>query len=148
MLTDDTPIYQHPRHIPLPVAREIEEQCEELERLGMLEESVNLWNSWIMPVRKHDRRLRMCLDYRKLNERTVEDRLSMYVVSECVYSMYWMRVFTKMDLVRSYYQMSVEKNSRCVKTFSTARKHYQFRVSECSGCVSKSYDCGYDWFSE
>ena len=127
VLTDDTPIYQRPRHFPLPVAREIEEQCEELEKLGVLEESMSPWNSPIVPVRKPDGRLRMCIDYRKLNERTVKDRFPMCVVSECVYSMYGMRVFTKMDLVRGYYQMPVEESSRCVTAFSTARKHYQFR---------------------
>ena len=36
-------------------------------------------------------------------------------------------MFTKMDLVRGYYQMPVEDNSRCVTAFWTARKHYQFR---------------------
>ena len=38
VLTNDTPIYQRPHHFPPPVAREIEEQCEELERIGVLEE--------------------------------------------------------------------------------------------------------------
>ena len=37
ILTDDTPIYQRPRHFPPPVAKEIEEQCDELERIGVLE---------------------------------------------------------------------------------------------------------------
>ena len=56
MLTNDTSIYQHPRHFPLPVARDIEEQCEELEKLGILEESMSPWNSPIAPVRKPDGR--------------------------------------------------------------------------------------------
>ena len=41
--------------------------------------------------------------------------------------MYGMKVFTKMDLVRGYYQMPVEESSRCVTAFSTAKRHYQFR---------------------
>ena len=126
-MTDDTPIYQRPRHFPSPVAQEIEEQCEELQRMGVLEESESPWNSQIVPIRKPDGRLRLCIDYRKVNERTVKDRFPMCVVSECVYSMFGMKVFTKMDLVRGYYQMPVEEDSRCVTAFSTAKRHYQFR---------------------
>ena len=51
----------------------------------------------------------------------MKDRFLICVVLDCVYSMYVMRVFKKMDLVRGYYQMPVE-DSRCVTEFSTARK--------------------------
>ena len=70
VLTDDTPIYQRPRHFPPPVAREIEEQCEELERVGVIEPSESAWNSPIVPVRKPDGKLRMCIDHRRVNEVT------------------------------------------------------------------------------
>ena len=72
VLSDDTPIYQRPRHFPSPVANEIEEQCEELERIGVIEPSESAWNSPIVPVRKPDGRLRMCIDYRKVNQVTVK----------------------------------------------------------------------------
>ena len=127
VLNDDTPIYQRPRHFPPPVAKEIEEQCEELERVGVIEPSESAWNSPIVPVRKPDGRLRMCIDYRRVNDVTVKDRFPMCVVSECVYSMHGMKMFTKMDLVRGYYQMPVTEDSRPVTAFSTAKKHYQFR---------------------
>ena len=127
LLTDDTPIYQRPRHFPPPVAREIEEQCEELERVGVIEPSESAWNSPIVPIRKPDGRLRMCIDYRKVNDVTVKDRFPMRVVSECVYSMYGMKVFTKLDLVRGYYQMPVAEESRHITAFSTGKRHYQFR---------------------
>ena len=61
-----------------------------------------------MSVRKPNGRLRMCIDYRKLNERKVKDRFPKRVVSECMFTMYGMQVFMKMDLVRGYYQMPVE----------------------------------------
>ena len=67
VLKDETPIYQRPRHFPPPVTKEIEEQCEELERVGVIEPSESAWNSPIVPVRKPDGRLRMCIDYRMGN---------------------------------------------------------------------------------
>ena len=127
VLKDDTPIYQRPRHFPLPVMKEIEQQCEELERIGVLEQSESPWNSPVVPIRKPDGSLRICIDYRKVNDATVKDRFPMCLVSECVYSMYGMKVFTKLDLVRGYYQMPIEGSSRPITAFSTARSHYQFK---------------------
>ena len=127
VLSDDTPIYQRPRQFPPPITKEIEEQCDELERIGVIEPSESAWNSPIVPVRKPDGKLRMCIDYRRVNEVTVKDRFPMRVVSECVYSMNGKKFFTKMDLVRGYYQMPIAEDSRPITAFSTAKKHYQFR---------------------
>ena len=60
-------------------------------------------------MRKPDGKLHMCIDYRRVNEVTVKDRFPMCVVSECVFSMHGMKVLTKMDLVRGYYQMQFQK---------------------------------------
>ena len=126
-LKDDTPIYQRPRHFPPPVMSEIEKQCEELEQMGVIESSESEWNSPIVPVRKPDGSLRMCIDYRKVNDVTVKDRFPMRVVSECVYGVNGMKVFSKLDLVRGYYQMPVAEESRHITAFCTSQKHYQFR---------------------
>src|SRR5678815_578734 len=100
---------------------------DRLVRAGVLQESESPWNSPIVPIRKPDGSLRLCVDYRKVNERTVKDRFPMCMISECVYSMYGMKVFTKMDLVRGYYQMPLEASARPVTAFSTARKHYEWK---------------------
>ena len=128
ILEDPTPIYQRPRHFSQPITEEIERQCEELERAGVLEPSESPWNSPIVPVRKPDGSLRLCVDYRKVNEKTVKDRFPMCLISDCVYGMHGMKLFTKMDLVRGYYQMPIEEGSRPVTAFSTARRHYQFKA--------------------
>ncbi|XP_066949330.1 uncharacterized protein [Macrobrachium rosenbergii] len=72
-LTDETLIYQRPRHFKAPVMREIEEQCEELEKIGVIELSKSAWNSPTVPVRKPDGSLRMCIDYRRVYEVTVKE---------------------------------------------------------------------------
>ena len=114
-LNNNTPIYRRLRHFPLPVAREIEQQGEKIERMGVIEESESLWNSPVVPIRKTDGSLRLCVDYRKLNERTVNDRFPMCVMSESVYSKHRMKIFTKLDLVRGYYQVPIEEDSRLSK---------------------------------
>ena len=52
----------------------------EIKEIGTLEESLSLQKNLIVPVRKSDGRLRMCIDHRNLNERKVKDRFPIYVL--------------------------------------------------------------------
>ena len=73
----------------------------------MIKESNSPWNSPLVPIRKPDGSLRICIDYRKVNAVTVKARLPMNVVADSVYSMHGKKIFTKLDLLRGYYQMPV-----------------------------------------
>ncbi|XP_064107950.1 uncharacterized protein LOC135216509 [Macrobrachium nipponense] len=73
ILKDDTPTCQRCLHFSMPIIQEIEEQCEELERVGVIERSKSAWNSPIVPVHKPDGSWRMCVDYRRVNEVTVKE---------------------------------------------------------------------------
>jgi len=126
-LSQQSPIYQRPRYFPAPISREIEEQCERLEQMGVIEESESPWNSPIVPIRKPDGTLRICVDYRRVNDVTIKARFPMNLVSDSVYRMHGMKVFTKLDLLRGYYQMEVEEGSRPITAFSTSHKHFQFK---------------------
>ena len=73
-LTNDTPIYQCPRRFPHPIAEEIERQCHELNSLDIIEPCISPWSSPVVPVRKKDGSIRMCIDYRQLNRVTIPDK--------------------------------------------------------------------------
>ena len=51
-LHDTTPICHKPRRFPVPLASEIEKQCDELTSLDILEKSRSPWNAPIVPLRK------------------------------------------------------------------------------------------------
>ena len=63
VLTDDTPIFIRPRKFSPPVAEEVEKQCLDLERLGIIERCESAWSAPVVPVRKKDGTLRLCVDY-------------------------------------------------------------------------------------
>lgn len=126
-LTDELPIYIRPRHFPTPLANEIEQSCDKMNKQGIIEECRSAWNAAIVPVRKSDGSLRICIDYRKVNEKTIKNRFPMKLISDCVYNMKNMNWFTKLDLVKGYYQMEIEPESRKYTAFSTTSKHYQFK---------------------
>lgn len=126
-LYNDTPIYQRPRRFPEPIAREIEEQCRELHSLDIIEPSNSSWSSPVVPIRKKDGTLRLCIDYRQLNKVTKPDRYPLPNLVDSVYSLKGNQYFTSLDLVRGYYQMPIHENSRECTAFSTAHAHWQFK---------------------
>ena len=126
-LTDETPIYQRPRRVPQPISEELERQCRELCDADIIEPSTSAWSSPIVPVRKKDGTIRMCIDYRKLNKVTVPDKFPIPNLLDSIYGLKGTKFFTKLDLVRGYYQLPVDEKSRPYTAFSTNRNHWQFK---------------------
>ena len=126
-LYNESPISQKPRRFPEPVAEAIEEQCKELYNADVIEPSKSPWSAPVVPVRKKDGTIRLCVDYRLLNQVTKPDRFPMPNVVDVIAGLGGVRYFTSLDLVRGYYQMPIEEESREYTAFSTPRSHWQFK---------------------
>ena len=127
ILYDYRPIYQRPRRFPEVVNAEVEKQCQELFEADIIEPSNSPWSSPVVPVRKKDGSLRLCIDYRRLNAVTVPDKHPLPNLSDAVFGLYGMRYFTSLDMVRGYYQFGLDESSREFTAFSTHRAHWQFK---------------------
>ena len=126
-LLDSTPIYQKPRRFPEPVASDIATRCEELQLLDIIEPSLSAWSSPVVPVRKKDGTMRLCVDYRRLNAVTKPDRYPLPNLNDSVYSLYGMSYFTSLDVTRGFYHIPIEESSRELTAFSTQSGHWQFK---------------------
>ena len=71
--TDDIPVNQPFRRIPPGRYQEAKEHIQKLLSQGIIRESHSPYSSPIVLVRKKNGSLRMCVDYRKLNAKTVKD---------------------------------------------------------------------------
>ena len=71
-LTSEVPIKLPYRHIPPKYMMEVMTHIRGLEQ-GVIEESVSPYAAPIVLVRKKNKSLRLCVDYRRLNEVTVKD---------------------------------------------------------------------------
>ena len=72
-LVDLNPIYQKPRCFPNPLSNEIENQCIDLVKVGVTEQSNSAWSLSVVP----DGSLRLCIDYRKYNFVTKNEKFPM-----------------------------------------------------------------------
>lgn len=73
-LTDNAPVSQQYRRIPPSQFEEVKQHIRKLLDNGVIRESTSPFASPIVLVRKKDNSLRLCVDYRKLNEKTIKDK--------------------------------------------------------------------------
>ena len=99
-VTDQTPIWQRPRNFSQPINEEISTQCEELLSSDILEHSNSEYSSPVVPVRKTDGSLRLCIDYRKINKITRTEKFPMPNLTSYIYRPTKVKYFSKIDLVR------------------------------------------------
>jgi hypothetical protein len=126
-LLDNTPIYERPRRFPKPIEEEINKQCDDLHALGIIEPSVSPWAFPIVPIRKPDQTIRMCVDYRKLNKVIKADKHPIPNLTDSLYSLRGAKYFTCLDLIKGYYQVPLHESSKEITAFTTNKTQWQFK---------------------
>ena len=61
-----------------------------------------------MLVRKKDNSLRLCIDYRQLNLKTIKYAFPLPSVDECMEALAGAKFFTTLDLAHGYYQCAID----------------------------------------
>jgi len=70
---DAHPFCQPPRRLGVDDREAVEREVERMEQDGIIRASFSPWSSRVVPVWKADGSLRLCIDYRKLNDVTHGD---------------------------------------------------------------------------
>ena len=83
------------------------EYFDQLLRLGIVCHSKSAFASPLHMAPKKDGTWRPCGDYRKLNEQTVPDRYPLPHIQDVVRDLDDCRIFSKIDLVKAYHQISM-----------------------------------------
>jgi len=141
-MTDDTPV--HARQFRIPFAHEevIFDYVEQLLKQGAIEYSRSPYNSPIFCVAKKappnadpnaPPPLRVVLDYRQVNAKSLPDRYSIKEVRECIDQVgrEGSKIFTTIDLTAGFWQQELEETSKQYTAFSVPGKaaRYQFCVT-------------------
>ena len=125
-LEDSGPVKQPYRRFPAPLRAEIREEIQKLLDIGVIEPSKSAWSSPLVPVRKKNGALRMCVDFRALNSRTKKDSFPLPNIADSVSRFRNCRYFSSLDLLQGYHQIAVEEGSREFTAFSDGNNLYQY----------------------
>ena len=120
------PVKQRHRNVPMHLQSQVDEELVKLEENGEIEDSTSPWSSPLVIVPKKDGKLRICTDYRRLNEVTEKDAYPLPLVSECLTSLSGGRYFNTLDLAQGYHQVRLAEPDKAKTAFSTRRglKHW------------------------
>ena len=108
-LTDETPFKDPYRRIPPAMYEEVREHLKEMLDSGAIRPSHSPFSSNVVLVRKKDNSLRFCIDFRKLNARTVKDAYSLPRIEESIDTLSGSRYFSKLDLRSGYWQVPIKE---------------------------------------
>lgn len=117
-LTDDTPFKDRPRRIPPAMYDEVKQHIQEMLAVGAIRHSNSPWASNIVLVRKSDGRLRVCIDYRKLNARTIKDAYSIPLIESTLDRLSGAKWFSTLDLQAGYWQIQLAEEDKAKTAFT------------------------------
>ena len=118
-LTDEIPVNQAYRHLPRKLYDDVKNYLNDLIVNGWIQESSSPYASPIVCVRKKDNTLRLCVDYRKLNLKTVPDRQPIPRVQDLLDGLHGQKFFSTLDMAKAYHQGYIRDICRKYTAFST-----------------------------
>ncbi|KAJ8010194.1 hypothetical protein DPEC_G00072460 [Dallia pectoralis] len=125
-VTDQTPVVRMYTSVPKPLYQEMKDYLHDLIAQGWIEKSHSPYSSPIVCVRKKDGSLRVCIDYRDLNRKTVPDRQPIPRVQDILDGLGGNRWFSLLDQGKAYHQGFMAPESRPLTAFTTPWGLYEW----------------------
>ena len=122
------PIAKRPYRMPANELAEMKKQIQELEEKGYVRPSTSPWGAPVLFVKKKDGSMRMCVDYRSLNEVTIKNKYPLPRIDDLFDQLKGATVFSKIDLRSGYHQLKIRPEDVPKTAFVTRYGLYEFLV--------------------
>ena len=121
------PRRSHPYRVPDRLKEGVRSEVKKLVDLGIVVPSISPWASPVVPVPKNDGTVRVCIDYRKLNEVTTSDPYYMASMEEILERVGSSKIISKIDLCKGFYQVEVDPSSQEKTAFVSPYGKFEFK---------------------
>jgi hypothetical protein len=119
-----TPPYRHPNRFK----DDIEKEIKELLAMGHIIPRNNPFASYVVLVLKKDVTMRMCIDYRDFNKKTMKNRYPIPYIDELMDELHGEVFFSKIDLCPRYHEINIREQDIEKTTFRCHFGHFEFLV--------------------
>ena len=128
LLPGTAPIAKRPYHMAPTELAELKLQITELQQKGYIRPNSSPWGAPVLFVTKKDGSLRMCIDYRSLNEVTIKNKYPLPRIDDLFDQLQGAKYFSKIDLRSGYHQLRIKEADIQKTTFVTRYGQYEFTV--------------------
>ena len=97
-----------------------------MELAKIIRKSKSPWSSPLIMVRKPDNSWRLCIDYRQLNKKTVQQNFPIPRILDILDRLNGSVYFSTLDLKSGYWQVEMDEASIAKTAFSSQDGHYEF----------------------
>lgn len=108
-LTDNVPIKIPHRRIPPHQIEGVRQHIQKLLNQGIIKKSHSPYAAPIVIMKKKDGSLRLYVDYRVLNSKTIKDAYPLPRIEETLHLLHGSKYFSTIDLAQSYHQVAVSE---------------------------------------
>jgi transposase InsO family protein len=126
-LMDEKPIVYRPYRLSFAEREQVRGVIDDLLQNDIIQESISNFASPILMVKKKNGELRLCVDFRALNQKTIKDKFPLPLIEDQLTNLSGNSFFTTLDLASGYYQVPVAEKSRPLTGFVTPDGHYEFK---------------------
>lgn len=129
--TDEEPVYTKSYRYPYVHRDEVRQQIGSMLEQGIIQPSESAWSSpiWVVP-KKGDAsgkiKWRIVIDYRKLNEKTIDDKYPIPNIADVLDKLGNCQYFTTLDLASGFYQVEMSSEDIPKTAFNVEHGHYEF----------------------
>jgi hypothetical protein len=123
-----TPISRRSYRMPPNELVELKTQLLDLLDKGFITPRSLPWGSPAIFIKKKDQTLRMCMDYRPLNEVTIKNKYPLPRIDILFNQLTGARVFSKIDLRSSYHQIRIRPEDIPKTSFTTRYGLFEYLV--------------------
>ena len=107
---------------------ELKKQLAQLQEQGLIRPSTSPYGSPIIFVKKKNGSLRLCVDYRALNNITVKNKYPLPRIDDLLDRLHGAKVFSKIDLAAGYHQIRLKEDDIPKSAFRTRYGHFEYTV--------------------
>ncbi|GFV97935.1 retrovirus-related Pol polyprotein from transposon 17.6 [Trichonephila clavipes] len=126
ILKDEEPVCQHPRRLAFTERQDVNKQIEKWLNEGIIRPSSSEYASPIVMVKKKDGSSRMCIDYRKLNQKLVKDKFPLPIIEDVLDTLQEAKVYSTLDLRNGFFHVDVDEDCRKYTSFIVPDGQFEF----------------------
>lgn len=115
------------RRRPKAHQAEAAKQVAKMLDMGIIEPSASSRAAAYVLVKKKDGTLRMCIDFRRLNDQTKKNLYPLPNLDDCIESLAGNKYYSQLDLASGYWQVRMAEKAKELTAFRTEEGVFQFR---------------------